>query len=196
MRSRTRRNTGLTTSRAGATTPGLRAVARASTLAGQSRLDGRPQLVCREGLQEDGTEAEFFGTARDLRRAVRRDQHEGHLGAHGLRLLVDLEAVHARHAVVDDQEVEGLATEVLERGLPAVGALDRVAERLEDVHAEDDDGPGVVHDQDLELALPHALSSPRSVSWPGRRACRPRPRVPGSRPLAPRPGPRGRRNSD
>src|SRR5438045_8789077 len=64
-------------------------------------------------------------------------------------LLEDLEARHARHLVVEDHEVEGFFAQELDRGLAPIGALDRVAERLQHVDAEDDDRPGIVHNEDL-----------------------------------------------
>ena len=63
----------------------------------------------------------------------------------------DLEPGHPGHLVVEDHQIERLFPHQLHRGLAAVGALDGVAERLEDVDAQDDDRTGVVDDQDLGL---------------------------------------------
>src|SRR5687767_4618131 len=94
-----------------------------SAWATQDLLDGRAQLVRGEGLQENGVERVLRGLLHDLGRAVPRDQDRRDVGIQLARALEDLEPGEPRHLVVDDEEVERLSAQVLERDLAVVGAL-------------------------------------------------------------------------
>src|SRR3972149_3844900 len=131
------------------------AIAALLPLARENLVDGPAQLGGREGLQQDVVEAQPRRLVDDVGGAVGGHQHAGHVRADLARLLEDLEAVHTGHLVVDHEEVEGLLADQLDRGLAAVRGADRVAEGLQPVHAEDDDRPRVVDDQDLRLGRVH-----------------------------------------
>src|SRR3972149_2243328 len=105
------------------------AIAALLPLARENLVDGPAQLGGREGLQQDVVEAQPRRLVDDVGGAVGGHQHAGHVRA-------DL----ARQ---------------LDRGLAAVRGADRVAEGLQHVHAEDDDRPRIVDDQDLRLGRVH-----------------------------------------
>src|SRR5256885_10786759 len=116
-------------------------------------VDGAAQLGRRERLQQDVVEAEPRRIVDDVGRAMRRHEHARHLRADRPGLLEDLESVHPGHLVVHDEEIERLLAHQLERRLAPVRGRDGVPERLQDVDAEDDHGPGIVDDEDLRLGF-------------------------------------------
>jgi hypothetical protein len=81
------------------------------------------------------------------------------------RGLEHLEAVHVRHLVVDDDEVERLPPDEVDRVVAAARPLHRVAERPQHVRAEHDHLAGVVDDEHSGPAGGHR---PRSGGQTGR----------------------------
>src|SRR5262245_15446317 len=129
--------------------------ASASAALREDLLDGPAELVRRERLEEYRAETHTIGLVDDLGRAMPGDQHHGHAGMESSSLREDFEASHAGHLVVEDHQIERLLAHELDGGLASVGALDRVAQGLEHVHTEHDDGTGVVDDEDLFLGRRH-----------------------------------------
>src|SRR6185436_16735842 len=111
--------------------------ASASGALREDLFDGPAELVRREGLEEYRAETHTVGLVDDLGRAMPGDQHHGHAGMESSCLCEDVEACHARHLVVEHHQVERLLAHELDGRLAAIGALDRVAQRLQHVHAED-----------------------------------------------------------
>src|SRR5687768_3474188 len=120
-----------------------------STSPAQDLIDRRAQFVRGERLQEDRIERHLGGFFHYFGGAVPGDEHGRDVRTDLTRLLEDLEAGHAGHLVVDDEQVELLAAKMRERRLAVVRALHEISEPLQHVHAQDDDRTGIVCDQDL-----------------------------------------------
>ena len=96
-------------------------------------------------------------------RAVRCHQNEQRVAADLARLLEQLEAAHARHAHVSEDEVVGMAGGEGQRGGCVVGCVDRVAFAPQRLLHPGAQSALIIHHQDPDLRLIHRSLGPAAA---------------------------------
>ena len=111
-------------------------------------LDGRLQVLVREGLRHEAGGAARERLAERVVGACARDEDDRQRRLTGANELEQLEPREARHDHVAHHEIEVRVVEQLQRALGVLGARDRVTGGLEDLHHEQADHGFVVDHQD------------------------------------------------
>ena len=137
-------------------------------LALEGLLDGHEQeLVVLERLLDVVEGADLHGRDGRLDRAVGRDDDDRDQGIDPLDPPQDLDAVHPRHEKVEEDDVEGLGGEFLQRLLARARDLDLVALRRQELGQDVVDDRLVVDDVDDAFAAHGRCPRRRGGRLPG-----------------------------
>ena len=137
--------------------------------AAQERPDAAPELPDRERLRDVVVGAELE-PEHLVELVVAGREHDDRHGALGAQALADLEPVELREHDVEDDEVDGLLAEALERLLAVARrhdaeavALERIGQKLLDglLVVDEEDGRGICHDSMMPGRAAPAGGGPR-----------------------------------